>query len=93
MLSQDLHSEHGSLAIIKDALHDQADSEVRLQHLREMLSNNVIVTGWINDPQKDNSAENMIAALRERIEKFEINQHLRELESEIYGEGPATNNA
>ncbi len=83
MLASYLHPEHSSLAMIKDALHDQSDSEEKLQHLREVLSNNVIVTGWITDPQKINSPENIIASLRQRVEKFETNQHLRELESEV----------
>jgi len=80
MLCSDLHADPDSLALIKDVLHGQGDAEEKLKHLREVLSENVIVSGWINDPQADHSPEAMITALRERVEKFEASQHLREID-------------
>jgi len=79
MLSSELHPDHDSLALIKSVLHGQGDAEEKLSHLRHVLSDNVIISGWINDPYADHSPEAMIAALRERVEKFETNQHLREV--------------
>jgi hypothetical protein len=80
MLSSELHPDHDSMALIKSVLHGHGDAEEKLKHLRDLLSDNVIVSGWINDPNQDNSPEAMIAALRERVTKFETNQHLREIE-------------
>ncbi len=88
MLASDLNPEHDSHALIKDALHDETVTEEKLQHLRETLSDNPIVSGWINAPYKDNSVETMIDHLRDRIEKFETNKHLRELESQVSTEVP-----
>lgn len=88
MLSSDLHPDHDSLELIKDALHSPGNAEDKLKHLRDVLGDNVIISGWINDPQEDNSPEAMIAALRERVEKFETNQHLREIEGEALQEQP-----
>ncbi|HEY9772870.1 MAG TPA: hypothetical protein V6C81_03565 [Planktothrix sp.] len=83
MLSSELHPDHDSFALIKDALHGPGSAEDKLQHLREVLGENVIISGWINDPSADSSnPEAMIAALKERVEKFETNQHLREIEGE-----------
>jgi hypothetical protein len=81
MLSSDLDADHDSLAMIKSVLHGQGDDEEKLKQLRELLSVNVIISSWISDPQKDKSPEAMIEALKERVEKFETNQHLREMEA------------
>jgi len=82
MLSSELHPDHDSFVLIKDVLHAEGNAEEKLKHLRDVLSDNVIISGWINDPQEDNTPEAMIAALRERVEKFETNQHLREIEGQ-----------
>jgi hypothetical protein len=83
MLSSELHPDHDSLALIKSVLHEHGDIEEKAKHLREVLSDNVIVSGWINDLHADMSPEAMIADLRERVEKFETNKHLREMETDL----------
>jgi hypothetical protein len=82
MLSSELHPDHDSFMLIKETLHSSGDAEEKLKHLRDLLGHNHIVSGWINDPQEDDSPEAMIAALKERVEKFETNQHLREIEGQ-----------
>ena len=82
MLSSELHPDHESLVLVKNVLHGEGNTEEKLQHLREVLSENVIVAGWINHPQADTSPEALISDLRARVDKFETNQHLRELETD-----------
>ncbi len=89
MLSSELVPDHESLALIKTVLHGEGNPEEKLQHLREVMSDNVIIAGWINDPREDNSAEALITHLRERVEKFSTNQHLRDLETADAAEAEA----
>ena len=89
MLSSELHPDHESLAFIKRVLHGDGNAEEKLQHLREVMSENVIITGWLNDPQTDNSPETLITALRQRVDKYDANQHLREIETQALAEAEA----
>lgn len=86
MLSTEIHPDHDSMALVKGVLHGQGNADEMLRHLRETMSDNVIVSGWLNEPQADDSPEAMIAALRVRVEKFETNQHLREMEGQVEGD-------
>ncbi len=82
MLSSELHPDHETMAFVKTVLHE-GQPEEQLKHLREVMSDNVIVSGWINDPSATGlSPEEMIAALKDRVDKFETNQHLREIQAE-----------
>lgn len=90
MLSSELNPEHDSLALIKNstplaetpAEETTEEATEQLNHLRKVQSDNVIVTGWIKDPAEETTPETMIAHLRERVDRFETNKHLREVEIE-----------
>jgi hypothetical protein len=83
MLSSELHPDHESLELIKSVIHSVDSAEEKLRHLRDTLSENVIISGWINDPHEDTNPESMISSLKERVKKFETNQHLREIEGAL----------
>lgn len=77
MLSSELIPQQDSLAFVKNALHNDRHSEDQIKELRELMSSNVIVAGWIRDPCDHRRAESIIDHLRERVDRFESNRHLR----------------
>jgi hypothetical protein len=94
MLSSELHPEHGSLVFLRSCLSSEpehAQVEEQIKHLRNVLGHNVVVAGWIRDPAQEQSVENLIAHLRERVNRFETNKHLRAIEVGHTEELPAVN--
>jgi hypothetical protein len=94
MLSSELHPEHGSLVFLRcylssDSEHAQVEEQIK--HLRNVLGHNVLVTGWIRDPAQEQTVENLIAHVRERVNRFESNKHLRATEIGHTQEMPAVN--
>ena len=81
MLSSELNPEQDSLTFIKAFELNHDDAEEQIKELRHLLSNNVIVTGWIRHPGEQ-SVEDLVDKLRNRVTKFETHQHLRIIQAD-----------
>jgi hypothetical protein len=85
MLASELNPERDSLALVKAAegfasfpvWEGNEQHAAQSKHLRELLSHNIIVSGWIRQPMLEQPVESVIDDMRERVERFENNKHLR----------------